>query len=454
MSKVLISVLLIGLLLVGCKDVHETTLVNGLQVIVKESHRSPVVVSQIWYKVGSSDEPEELAGVSHVLEHMMFKGTARYGPGEFSRIIAENGGRDNAFTGADYTAYHQQLEKSRLAIAFELEADRMQNLLLEEEEFRKEVKVVMEERRLRTDDRPEGRLNESFMATAYKVHSYRQPVIGTWESLEKMTLQDVRAWYDRWYVPNNATLVVAGDVNARDVFVLAEKYFGSIKPRPISRTHLPAEPPQTSTRRVRVAAPAQVPYVVLGYHVPVYGNYRDPWEPYALNVLVGILDGGRSARFPRELVRNRGIAAKLDTGYSPVSRSPTLLSFDGVPANDYTVAELEAAIREQIDRLKTEPVSQRELDRIKAQVVAGNVYGLDSVFYQAMRIGMLETTGTDWRMMRKYVDRINAITAKQVQEVARRYLVDSNLTVAVLDPHPITKETQAPLSDASDRHVN
>lgn len=454
MFKGLVRAALASLLLVGCKEIQETTLANGLNVIVKEDHRSPVVVSQIWYKVGGSYEPDGLTGVSHVLEHMMFKGTKRYGSGEFSRIIAENGGRENAFTGAEYTAYFQRLEKSRLGIAFELEADRMENLLLDEEEFRKEVQVVMEERRLRTDDRPEGRVHEKFMATAYKVHPYKQPIIGTWDDLKNMTAEDVHAWYRQWYAPNNATLVVGGDVNAREVFALAKKYFGPIKSRPIARARPPAEPAQTSTRRVRVAAPAQVPYLVLGYHVPTYGHYRDAWEPYALNVLTGILDGGRSARFARELVRNRRIAANLDTGYSPVSRSPTLLSFDGIPAKGHTVAELEGAIRDQIDRLKKEPVTQEELNRVKAQVVAGNVYGLDSVFYQAMRIGMLETTGADWQMMQEYVDRINAVTAEQVQEVARRYLVDSNLTIAVLDPLPLRQETQRRRSSVSGRHVN
>lgn len=217
----LVGLGLVGLLLTGCSNVHENTLANGLKVIVKEDHRSPVVVSQIWYKVGSSYEPGGLTGVSHVLEHMMFKGTKRHGPGELSRIIAENGGRENAFTGSDYTAYFQQLEKSRLPIAFELEADRMENLVIDEKEFEKEIRVVMEERRLRTDDSPERRVYEEFMATAYKVHPYGRPIIGWWRDLENMTAEDVKNWYDRWYAPDNATLVVAGDVRPRDVFALA-----------------------------------------------------------------------------------------------------------------------------------------------------------------------------------------------------------------------------------------
>lgn len=384
----------------------------------------------------------------------MFKGTERFGPGEFSRIIAEHGGRENAFTGADFTAYFQQLEKSRLPIAFELEADRMVNLVLDEEEFRKEMKVVMEERRLRTDDRPEGRVHETFMATAYKVHPYKQPIIGWWRDLENMTVEDVRRWYERWYAPNNVTLVIVGDVHPREVFALAKKYFGPIEAKPIERTPAPIEPVQISTRRAREAAPAQVPYLVLGYHVPVYTDNREAWEPYALSVLAGILDGGRSARFPRQLVRGQRIAASIDADYSPVGRSPTMLSFDGTPAKGHTVEDLERAIRAQIERLKTERVGEEELDRVKAQVVASDVYGRDSVFYQAMRIGMGETTGRRWKIIEEYVDRINAVTTAQVQEVARRYLVDSNLTVVALDPLPITPGAARPRPAVGGRHVN
>ncbi len=450
----LVGLGLAGLLLIGCSNVHETTLPNGLKVIVKEDHRAPVVVSQIWYKVGSSYEPEGLTGGSHVLEHMMFKGTKRHGPGELSRIIAENGGRENAFTGSDYTAYFQQLEKSRLPIAFELEADRMENLIIDEKEFRKEMRVVMEERRLRTDDSPEGRVHEEFMATAYKVHPYGRPIIGWWRDLENMTAEDVKNWYDRWYAPDNATLVVAGDVHPREVFALAQKYFGPIKSRSIKRSKPPEEPVQTATRRTQVAAPAEVPYLILGYHVPVYGHHRASWEPYALSVLAGVLDGGRSARFPRDLIRKRRIAATLDTGYSAVSRSPTMLVFDGRPAQGHTLDELEQAVRTEIERLKEELVSEQELDRVKAQVVAADVYSRDSIFYQAMRIGMLETTGRDWRLIDDYVDRIQAVTAVQVRQVAQRYLVDTNLTVAVLEPLPISQRPQRSRAASGGRHVN
>ena len=418
------------------ESVQETTLDNGLKVVVREDHRAPVVVSQIWYKVGASDEPQGLTGISHVLEHLMFKATKTHKTGEFSRIIAENGGRENAFTGIDYTAYFQQLEKTRLPIAFELEADRMHNLLLEEEEFAKEVRVVMEERRLRTDDQPEGLAYERFMATAFGTHNYKNPIIGWMSDLEGMKVEDVRAWYQRWYVPNNATLVVVGDVNPREVLALARRYFGAVPKRSFERTIVPAEPPQTETRRSRISAAAQVPSLLMGFHVPAFSGRVDDWEPYALMVLNGVLDGGGSARFERELVRKQQIAASIDISYSPTARHPVLFVVNGTPSHGRPPAELEAAIWAQIQRVQNEPIAPQELERVKAQVTASNVYTRDSVFYQAMQMGMLETVGLNWRLLDLYVERVRAVTPAQVQAVAKKYLVDSNLTVTVLDPQP------------------
>ncbi|MBI5612165.1 MAG: insulinase family protein [Gammaproteobacteria bacterium] len=425
-------------LLGACAHVHETTLDNGLKVVVKPDRRSPVVVSQLWYKVGSSDEPAGLTGISHVLEHMMFKGSERLAPGEFSRIIAEHGGRENAFTSKDYTAYYQQLEKSRLPVSFELEAERMRKLRLPDEEFQKEVKVVMEERRLRTDDRPEGLLYEQFMATAYQVHPYRNPIIGWMDDLKTLRVEELKDWYRRWYAPNNATLVVVGDVEPRAVFALANKYFGAIPRAAVAPTPAPVEPPQQAMRRTRVAAPAEVPSMLLGFHVPQFRTGRE-WEPYALEVLAGVLDGGSSARFARELVRERQIANSADADYGSVARHPSMFLVSATPARGRGVEELERALLAQIERLRTEPVSDAELARVKAQVVAGNVFNLDSLYYQAMQIGMLETSGVGWRLLDEYVEGIRKVSARQVQEVAQRYLVETNLTVAVLDPQPMSR---------------
>ena len=438
-------VLLAGLLLLSActtpagrsSAVHETTLPNGLRVIVKEDHRAPVVVSEVWYRIGSVDEPEGLTGISHVLEHMMFKGTQRLKPNEFSRIIAANGGTENAFTSHNYTGYFQMLERSRLPVALELEAERMQNLRLDPAEYRKEIQVVINERLRRTEDRPERQVDERFMATAYRVSPYRHPVIGWMRDLESMKVEDLRRWYDRYYSPSNATLVVVGDVDPQEVFALARKHFGPIPARAVNHSELPAEPAQTETRRVRLKLPGEVPYLVMGYHSPSHTSYREPWEPYALYVLAGILDGGNSARFPSELVRGRRIASSVDVGYFPVSRGTTLFMAEGHPSDGHTAEQLEAAIREQIERLKNVPVSGEELARVKAQVVAADVYARDSIYMQARKLGSYAAIGLDRREADRFVRHIQAVTPEQVQIVARRYLNDSNLTVAVLDPLPI-----------------
>lgn len=423
--------------------VHEFMLDNGMKLIVKPDHRAPVVVSQVWYKVGSSYEHDGITGVSHVLEHMMFKGTEKHGPGEFSRIISENGGRENAFTSRDYTAYFQSLEKSRLPVAFELEADRMRNLRLDAEEFAKEVRVVMEERRLRTEDDAQALAYEQFNATAYLNSPYRNPIIGWMDDLEGMKLEDLQRWYARWYAPDNATLVVAGDVDPEAVRKLAKRHFGTHENGRIEPAKPRREVEQRGLRRVTVKAPAEVPYLIMGYKVPVLLTAKEDWEPYALEVLAGILDGGDSARLTRDLVRGRQIAVSAGAGYSLYGRQESLFMLDGAPAAGQDVTGLEAALREQVARLRDAPVTAEELERVKAQVLADHVYQQDSVFYQAMQIGTLETVGLGWQRMDEYLPRIQAVTAGQVQSVARKYLIDDRLTIAVLEPQPMDEATRA-----------
>jgi len=418
--------------------VHETTLKNGLKVIVKEDHRSPVVVSQVWYKVGSSYEHDGITGLSHALEHMMFQGTPKYGPNEFSRIIAENGGQENAFTSHDYTAYFQQLEESRLKVSFELEADRMRHLTLAPKEFNKEIQVVMEERRMRTDDDPESLTDEQFNATAFLNSAYRIPVIGWMDDLQNMRVEDLRKWYKTWYAPNNATLVVVGDVKPQPVFDMAKKYFGPLKPSTIPESKPRHEIPQTGIRRITVKAPAELPYIVMGYKVPVLHTAQVGWEPYALEVLSGILDGGDSARLTKNLIRGSQVAAQASAGYNLYARGDNLFALDGTPAQGHNITELEKALRNQVQQLRDKLVSEDELKRVKAQVVASDVYQRDSVFYQAMQIGSLESVGLGWHTGDQYVDHVKAVTAEQVRDVARKYLIDDHLTVAVLDPQPIS----------------
>ena len=427
----------------GLANVHEHQLKNGLKILVKEDSRAPVVVSQIWYKVGSSYEKEGITGISHALEHMMFKGTEKHAPGEFSRIIAENGGRENAFTGRDYTAYFQTMESSRLEISMKLEADRMRNLNLTEQEFIKEIEVVKEERRLRTEDKPRSFTYEVAMASAFQTGPYRHPIVGWMHDLDAMTVADLQVWYEKWYAPDNATLVVSGDVDAEQVFQLAEKYFGSVPASNKASLDLRPEVSQNGVKRVVVKRPAQVPYLFMGYKVPVLKTAIDQpdtleaWEVYALEVLASILSGGSSARFQSNLVRGKEVAASVGASYNLAARFNTLFNISGTPASGHTVIQLEEAINQEIAMLQDFLVSDEELARVKVQVVANDVYERDSIFYQAMVLGIFETVGLTWQEAEKYVDSVKAVTAEQVQMVARKYLQEELLTVASLEPQSL-----------------
>lgn len=418
-------------------DVYEYRLENGMKVVVKPDHRAPVVISQIWYRVGSADEHSGITGISHVLEHMMFKGTQRYPAGRFSSIIAEHGGRENAFTSLDYTGYYQMLEKDRMEVSFELEADRMHNLTLPADAFKKELEVVKEERRLRTDDNPQALSYEQLFATAFNNSPYRNPVIGWMGDLGNLKVEDLQRWYSSWYAPNNATLVVVGDVDPSEILRLAKKHYGPIPARELPAENLRKEPPQRGVRRAKVKAPAELPYVVLGFKTPVLGQSDNQWEVYALEVLSGVLDGGRSARLSKHLVRERELAASAGAQYSLYGRYPGLFTVDGIPAQGYTLAELEQALNNEIDTLRDELVSEDELRRVKAQVVAAEIFARDSVSRQASLIGSVESIGLGWKVLDEYTPRIQAVTAEQLREVARKYLVEDRKTVVVLEPLPI-----------------
>ncbi|RMG36607.1 MAG: insulinase family protein [Gammaproteobacteria bacterium] len=441
-QRMLLLVLLIGFsgpVLSASAPIHEFKLENGMKVIVKEDHRAPVFVSQVWYKIGSSYEEAGRTGLSHLLEHMMFKGTKTYPPGEFSRIIAALGGTENAFTGRDYTAYFETLSVQHLERALELEADRMRNVVFDPKEFEKELAVVMEERRMRTDDSPTGLTYEQLMAVGWRASPYQNPVIGWMDDLRNMKISALKRWYDMWYQPNNATLVVVGDVDPKKVLALAKKHFGSLPAAKVPEPRRPVEPVQRGITRVVVKAPAKQPYLLMGFKVPNVATAKPDWEPYALAVAAAVLDGGASARLSRELVRHQKIAASAGASYDPYARLPSMFLFDGTPTEGHTTAEIEQALRAQIRRLQETPVSREELDRVVTQAVAAKVYQVDSIFYQAMEIGMLETVGLDWRLLDKEIERLRAVTPEQVQAVARKYLVEDNLTVATLVPQPTDK---------------
>ncbi len=441
MKKFLLFLLLLPATIFAAPHVVEHTLANGLKILVQEDHRSPVVVSQVWYKVGASYEPSGITGISHMLEHMMFKGTDKHAPGEFSRIIAENGGEENAFTGYDYTAYFQTMAAEKLPVSFELEADRMRHLRILPEELKKELEVVTEERRMRTDDNPQAKMAEQFAAMAHTSSPYKNPIIGWVTDIAAYTAPDLQAWYSRWYAPNNATLVVVGDVKIEEVFALAEKHFGELKPSELVPLKPQIEAAQIGTRKMTVKVPAKLPSVVLGYHVPSLKTAKSENEAYALEVLAGVLDGGNSARLSSSLIRGKQIAGAANAGYNLTSRLDDLFELEATPSQGKTVQDVEAALKAEIVKLQTKLVEPTELERIKAQVLASEVYQRDSNFYQAMQLGMLETVGLGWQKESEYVEKINQVTPEQIREVAQKYLIDDHLNVAYLEPQKIESST-------------
>jgi zinc protease len=413
--------------------------------VVQEDHRAPVVVSQVWYRAGALDELNGKTGVAHVLEHMMFKGTKDVPAGQFSRLVAAAGGKENAFTAQDQTTYYQQLEKSQLPLSFKLEADRMANLNFSNEEFAKEIKVVMEERRWRTEDKPQSKVNEQFNSSIYHVHPYGRPVVGWMNDLENMTADDAREWYKNWYTPNNATLVVVGDVNAPDVLKLAKQYFGKVTPHALPARKPQVEPEQKGERRVVVKAQAKLPYILMGFHVPALQDADKDVDPYALEILAAVLNGNASARLNQNLVRQSQMAVDVDAGYDMIQRGRhSIFVLDGTPSEGKTVADLEAALLQEIEKIKISGVTEEELLRVKAQVIAGDVYQRDSMFYQAMQIGNLETAGFSWQLLKDYPAKLQAVTAEQVQAVAQKYFNKDNMTVATLDPQPIDPNDNTP----------
>jgi zinc protease len=423
--------------------VSEYRLPNGLRILVQPDHRAPVVVFMVWYQVGSVDELPGATGVAHVVEHMMFKGTEKVPAGEYSRIIAEAGGRDNAFASRDYTGYFQTLHRSQLPLAMKLEADRMVNLTLSRDEFAKEIRVVMEERRWRTDDRPRALVYEQLAAAAFRAHPYRNPVIGWMHDLVNMTIEDVRKFYDQWYAPNNALLVVVGDVKPEEVYKLAAEHFGPLEKRtlPVRRNH--DEPPQHGPIELTVRAPAELPYVLKAYRAPALRDPDNDWEPYALEMLANVLDGHDAARLTRSLVRTQRVASSANASYDGVGRGPGKFYLSITPSAGRTVQEAEKALRDEIAKLVAEGVTEEELQRVRSQAVASHVFQRDSMFFQARQIGALEMAGLPHRVADLFVEKLKAVTAEQVREVAKRYLVDDGLTVAYLDPQPLTGKRPA-----------
>ncbi len=426
--------------LLQAADPREFVLTNGMKVLIAEVPKAPVATVQVWYKVGSRNEVMGRAGLSHMLEHMMFKGTAKYPKGTFSRLIRKNGGMDNAFTSQDFTAYFENLASDRVELALEMEADRMQGLLLDLNELKTEREVVKEERRLRTEDDPQGALVEALFAQAYMSHPYHWPVIGWFGDLDAMTLDDLQRHYDTFYSPNNATLVIVGDVRADSLLPTIKSLFEPIPRGPEPKPVATMEGDQKGERRFVLKREAQVPFVMMGYRVP---NYTSE-DAYALDVLESILSHGKSSRLYQSLVYDQKLSLAVGAEYGLMQTDPGLFYFYALVSPGQKVETVEEALNKEIRRLQADPPSEQELQRAKNQVEAARIFEQDSNFRHAMLLGQAESIGAGWRKVEQFLDRIRSITAKDVQRVAKQYLIDDTKTVGTLIPLPARQPESAP----------
>jgi len=417
---------------------QQFTLANGMTLIVQPDRRSPTAVQMVWVRVGSIDEVDGTSGVAHALEHMMFKGTKDIKPGEFSRRVAALGGQENAFTTRDYTGYYQQIPVGSLEQVMKLESDRFANNQWPDDEFKREIEVVKEERRLRTEDQPRALLGEQQNAAVFTASPYHRPVVGWMSDLDAMTPEDARAFFKQWYVPANAVLVVAGDVDVAQVRAMAEKYYGRIPSRAVPARKPRIEPPQRGIRRIELKAPAEQAYVSLAYRVPQLANIDDVnSDAWALVVLSAVLDGYSGARLDRALTQGPDRVADSAGAYSGfVGRGPQLFVLDGVPAAGKSAEVVEAALRAQVVRIAKEGVGEAELARVKTQWVASETYKRDSVMAQARELGSNWIQGLPLDASERIVARLQSVTAAQVQAVAAKYFGDDQLTVATLRPLP------------------
>ncbi len=413
-------------------NVREFVLDNGLKILLLENHKSPAVTFQVWYRVGARNERDGKSGLAHFLEHMMFKGTPTTKPEEYSRIIAKNGGRSNAFTSSDVTVYFATMSRDKIGVEIELEADRMANALLGDTYFEPEKKVIQEERRLRTDDNPSSALSEVAGAVAYTVHPYRRPVIGWMDDIQNLSRQDLVDFYKLYYAPNNAYVVVTGDFSTEEILAKIKSAFEKI-PRGAEPPKVRAEePPQRGERRVILKKEAELPFILMYYHAP---NLKSP-DNYALELLSVVLAGGRSSRLYHELVYKKRIARNIDADYSSVSIDPTGFSVTAQLMPGKEPAEVEREIDGLLEKIKSELISERELQKAKNQIESSYIYAQDSIFGQAMKIGYYEAAA-NWRMMDAYLDGIQRVTREDIRRVARQYLDRDRRTVGVLIP---TKE--------------
>src|SRR5262245_1692966 len=394
-------------------SVLAATLDNGLRVLLLEDRRSPIVTFQVWYRVGSRNEQRGATGLAHFLEHMMFKGTARYPRGQFAELVEKNGGQSNAFTTQDVTSYFVNIASDRLDLVLDLEADRMRNLLLDPKDIDSERQVVIEERRTRTEDDPGGFLGEAVSSLAFKAHPYGQPIVGWMEDLTRITPAEIRAFYDTYYVPGNAIIVAAGDFEAPELMEKIKQRFGPV-PRAAQPPRVTAiEPAQDGERRLTLSRQAQLPIVYMAWHVPNHTSADAP----ALELLSHVISGGRASRLYRHLVYERQLALSAGGDYSYFSIDPNVFWFWATPMPGQTSETLEKELLAEMEKLKKEPVTEEELARAKNQIEASFLFQEDSVYRRASLLARFELIGGQDKK-EEFLKRIRGVTAADVQRVA------------------------------------
>ena len=416
------------------RSTFETTLKNGLKVIIREDHRAPMVMTQIWYKVGSADESGNTLGISHVLEHMMFKGTSKVPNDEFTRISRIYGGSINAATFTNYTNYYQLYPKAYFPMALELEADRMSNLLLRQQDFEPEIKVVMEERRQRTEDNPRSRAFERFKWISYPTSHYRQPVIGHMKTLNNIQLNDVKQWYKTWYTPNNAILVIVGDVESEQALLQVQKYFADTPSRATPQRNDVLEFEYLGYRHMEINTDVQVPNLYMTWNVKSLASAINPQDAYALTIIRSLLDSGISSRLQDRLVRDRKLLTSVSVSYDPYNRGDSLFSISALPANGVSFEDAQKAIQAEVDALKTEDIPKHELERITTRFVSNLIYNQDSIAGQAKMIGNLEVNGLSYRLMDELPKYYENVSMSDIQRVANSYFIRENLSTLYLAP--------------------
>ncbi|POU23654.1 insulinase family protein [Acinetobacter sp. ACNIH3] len=416
------------------RSTFETTLKNGLKVIIREDHRAPMVMTQIWYKVGSADESGNTLGISHVLEHMMFKGTSKVPNDEFTRISRIYGGSINAATFTNYTNYYQLYPKAYFPMALELEADRMSNLLLRQQDFEPEIKVVMEERRQRTEDNPRSRAFERFKWISYPTSHYRQPVIGHMKTLNNIQLNDVKQWYKTWYTPNNAILVIVGDVESEQALLQVQKYFADTPSRVTPQRNDVHEFEHLGYRHMEINTDVQVPNLYMTWNVKSLASAINPQDAYALTIIRSLLDSGISSRLQDRLVRDRKLLTSVSVSYDPYNRGDSLFSISALPANGVSFEDAQKAIQAEVDALKTEDIPKHELERITTRFVSNLIYNQDSIAGQAKMIGNLEVNGLSYRLIDELPKYYENVSMSDIQRVANTYFIRKNLSTLYLAP--------------------